>query len=44
MKMFWELPMGNLSSLVSGNPEYRLYGERPIHCAIYKARPDVNCV
>jgi ribulose-5-phosphate 4-epimerase/fuculose-1-phosphate aldolase len=30
--------------IVSGNPSYRPFGERAIHCAIYKRRPDVHCV
>ncbi|MCC8048061.1 MAG: class II aldolase/adducin family protein [Oscillospiraceae bacterium] len=30
--------------IVSGNPEYKPFNERAIHCAVYEARPDVMCV
>ena len=32
------------SRIVSGNPDYKPFSECAIHCAIYKTRPDVNCV
>lgn len=30
--------------IVSGDLTFRPFGERVIHCSVYKARPDVNCV
>lgn len=31
-------------NIVGGNPAYKPFNERAIHCAIYAARPDVMCV
>lgn len=31
-------------NVVSGNPAYKPFQERAIHCAVYEARPDVMCV
>lgn len=31
-------------NVVGGNPAYKPFNERAIHCAIYAARPDVMCV
>lgn len=31
-------------NMVSGDPSYKTFNERAIHCAIYEARPDVMCV
>lgn len=31
-------------NIVGGNPDYKPFNERAIHCAIYEARPDVMCV
>ena len=31
-------------NIVAGRPGYRPFNERYIHCAIYAARPEVNCV
>lgn len=31
-------------NIVAGNPNFKSFGERPIHCAIYAKRPDVMSV
>lgn len=30
--------------VVGGDPSFQPFGERAIHCAVYRARPDVMCV
>jgi len=32
------------AKIVGGNPGFTPFSESAIHCSIYKARPDVNCV
>ncbi|MGN1001333.1 MAG: class II aldolase/adducin family protein [Oscillospiraceae bacterium] len=31
-------------NIIGGNPAYKPFNERAIHCAVYEARPDVMCV